>query len=105
MANDETVGGVVKIEEKDGGVLLQVKVVPNSSRTQIAGMLGQAVKIKVAQPPEEGKANRAVEELLAGVLGIPKTSVSVVAGQTRALKTVRIVGLSAERVQRALRVE
>ena len=95
----------MKIEEKDGGVLLRVKVVPNSSRTQIAGMLGEAVKIKVAQPPEDGKANRAVEELLAGVLGIPKASVAVVAGQTRPQKTVRIVGVSAEQVQRALGIE
>jgi uncharacterized protein (TIGR00251 family) len=92
----------VKIEEKDEAVYLQVKVVPNSSRTQIAGMLGDAVKIKVMQPPEEGKANRAVEELLAEVLGIPKTNVGVVAGQTRPLKTVRIVGASAEEVRRAL---
>ncbi|MGN6368181.1 MAG: DUF167 domain-containing protein, partial [Phycisphaerae bacterium] len=70
----------MKIEEKDGAVLLQVKVVPNSSRTQVAGMLGEAVKIKVAQPPEGGKANRAVEELLAGLLGVAKGNVTVVAG-------------------------
>jgi uncharacterized protein len=94
----------VKLQEKDGAVLLPVKVVPNSSRTQIAGMLGDRVKIKVQQPPEEGKANRAVEELLAKVLGVPKTNVSVVAGQTRPQKTVKVVGISAEEIRRGLGV-
>ena len=80
----------MKLQEKEGAVLLQVKVVPNSSRNQIAEMLGDALKIKVAQPPEDGKANRAVEELLAEVLGIPKTNVAIVAGHTRPQKTVRL---------------
>jgi len=92
----------VKIEEKDGAVFLQVKVVPNSSRTQIAGMLGEALKIKVAQPPEEGKANRAVEELLAEVMGVAKGNVSVVAGMTRPQKVVRIVGVSGDEIRRLI---
>ncbi|MGN6366691.1 MAG: DUF167 domain-containing protein, partial [Phycisphaerae bacterium] len=50
------------------------------------------------QPPEGGKANRAVEELLAGLLGVAKGNVTVVAGQTRPLKTVRVAGVSAEAV-------
>ena len=92
----------MKIEEKDGAVFLQVKVVPNSSRTQIAGMLGEALKIKVAQPPEEGKANRAVEELLAEVMGVAKGNVSVVAGMTRPQKVVRIVGVSGDEIRRLI---
>ncbi|HUO09075.1 MAG TPA: DUF167 domain-containing protein [Phycisphaerae bacterium] len=95
-------GDAVKIEEKDGAVFLQVKVVPNSSRTQIAGMLGEALKIKVAQPPEEGKANRAVEELLAEVMGVAKGNVSVVAGMTRPQKVVRIVGVSGDEIRRLI---
>ena len=86
----------MKLEEKDGAVLLHVKVVPNSSRTQIAGTLGNALKIKVAQPPEDGKANRAVEELLAETLGLPKTSVTVVAGHTRPQKTIRLQQITAD---------
>jgi uncharacterized protein (TIGR00251 family) len=73
-------------------VLLHVKVVPNSSRTQIAGMLGDALKIKVAQPPEDGRANRAVIELLAAALGIPAAHIAIVAGHARPRKTVRIQG-------------
>jgi hypothetical protein len=86
----------MKLEEKDGALLLHVKVVPNSSRTQLAGLLGDALKIKVAQPPEDGKANRAVEELLAEILGIPKNSVTVIAGQTRPQKTIRLQQITAD---------
>ncbi|MFM7075771.1 MAG: DUF167 domain-containing protein, partial [Planctomycetaceae bacterium] len=49
---------------------LEVKVVPGSSRDQIVGWLGDALKIKVTAPPEKGKANERVVELLAGALGI-----------------------------------
>jgi uncharacterized protein (TIGR00251 family) len=49
---------------------LSVKVVPGSSRNQIVGSLGDALKIKVMAPPEKGKANEAVVELLSMKLGI-----------------------------------
>jgi uncharacterized protein (TIGR00251 family) len=87
---------MMKIETRDNAAWLSVKVVPNSSRTQIAGQLGDALKIKVAQPPEDGRANRAVEGLLAAVLHVPLSNVSVVSGQTRPLKVVRVAGITAE---------
>jgi len=92
----------MKLELKDGALLLQVKVVPNASRAGIAGVLGDALKVKVAQPPEDGKANRAVEALLADVLGIASGNVAVVAGQTRPRKTVRIAGMSLENAREKL---
>ena len=92
----------MKLELKDGALLLQVKVVPNASWAGIAGVLGDALKVKVAQPPEDGKANRAVEALLADVLGIASGNVAVVAGQTRPRKTVRIAGMSLENAREKL---
>jgi uncharacterized protein (TIGR00251 family) len=86
----------------DNALLLPIKVVPNSSRTQIAGTLGDALKLKVAQPPEAGRANRAVLELLAETLGIPQSQLAIVAGHTRPRKTVRITGLTAAEVERRL---
>ncbi len=89
----------MNITQKDNALLMNVKVVPNSSRTQIAGILGDALKIKVAQPPEAGRANRAVIELLANALNIPLAQISIIAGHAQPRKTVRITGVSAETLQ------
>ena len=69
---------------------LAVKVQPGASRERIVGLLGDAVKIAVSAPPEKGKANQAVEKLLAREFGLPTGQVEVGAGgrhpaQTRAL--------------------
>ena len=50
---------------------LPVKVVPGAARSEVAGRLGAAVKVRVAAPPEGGQANRAVCALLAERLGLP----------------------------------
>ncbi len=54
-----------------GGVEVRLKVVPGASRTGIAGVLGDRLKLRVAAPPEGGRANRAVEELLSRLSGRP----------------------------------
>jgi hypothetical protein len=73
-----------------------IKVVPNASRDQIAGWLGDDLKVRVQSPPEDGRANKRLCEVLAGWLDLPKGAVSVVAGQTNQRKTVEICGLSLE---------
>ena len=72
---------------------LRIKVVPGASRSEIAGVLGDRLKIRVAAPPEQGKANRAVIELLKEWLETP--DVEIVAGRSGAEKTVRIRGVRA----------
>lgn len=89
----------LKVQSVAGGVIIAVKVVPNASRDQIVGLLGDALKIKVAQPPEGGRANLAVERLLADACALPAKNVQVVGGQTQAHKRVRLIGISAERAQ------
>ena len=73
---------------------LTVKVVPGASRSEIAGWLGQSLKIRVAAPPEDGKANRAVIKLLASALGIPNHQIRLKAGGASPRKTLEINGLS-----------
>jgi uncharacterized protein (TIGR00251 family) len=77
-----------------GGVELRLKVVPGASRSAIVGALGNRLKVRVAAPPEAGKANRAVVELLAAALGVK--DVRITAGHSGPEKTVLIVGLDAE---------
>lgn len=73
---------------------LLIKVVPASSRDCVAGWLGDALKIRVRAPAERGKANAAVEEIVAKTLGLPKESARIVRGQTSTRKVVEVSGLS-----------
>ena len=75
---------------------LDVKVSPKASRNAVTGWMGEVLKISVIAAPERGKANDAVEQLLADALGLPRSAVTVVAGHTSKLKRVQIVGLTAD---------
>jgi uncharacterized protein YggU (UPF0235/DUF167 family) len=67
----------------------------------LAGV-GDALKIKVAAPPEGGRANRAVEALIARQLGLPKKAARIVSGSASARKIVAIEGLSVAEIKRRL---
>ena len=64
------------------GLLIDVRVQPKSSQNAIVGVHGNALKIKLNAPPVEGKANKALIQLLAKWLHCPKSAVEIVAGQT-----------------------
>lgn len=76
--------------------LLRVKVVPGSRRDALAGPLGDRLKVRVAAPPEQGRANDAVCRLIARSLQIPGVRVALDAGATSPEKTLRLVGLPVE---------
>lgn len=70
---------------------IAVKVIPKSSRTELAGRLADGTwKVKVAAPPEKGKANRELCAFLADHFGVPRSRVRIVSGETSHLKRVRI---------------
>ena len=79
-----------------------MKVIPRSSRTEILGKENDIYRMKLTDPPVEGKANKAVIELLAEKLGVPKREIEIVSGKTGRLKTIRIRGLAAGEVAQAL---
>jgi uncharacterized protein (TIGR00251 family) len=79
---------------------LNVEVVPGSSRDQIVGWLGDALKIKVTAPPEKGKANEAVIELLAEALGVSSDDIDVVSGHSSPSKIVAITGMDDEAIKK-----
>lgn len=89
----------LKVDEVAGGVEFRVKVVPGSSRNAAAGVLGDALKVKIAAPAESGKANRALEKFLAELLGIKSKAVSIVSGLHSPSKVIRAEGVSADKVQ------
>ncbi len=69
---------------------VKVKVVPGASRDEVVGKLGDALKVRVAAPPEGGKANQAVIRLLAGHYGVDRNRVRIVAGMASARKTIEV---------------
>lgn len=85
-------------------VRLAVKVAPKASRNAVRGWLGDALKVAVTAAPERGRANEAVETLLADLLGLPRSAVRVVAGHAQPRKQVEIDGLSAEDLRQKLPV-
>lgn len=74
-------------------VWLSVKVQPRSSRTEIAGLLGKELKIKVSAPPVDGAANEALTEFLAKKLGVARRAVQLIRGASAAHKVFCITGL------------
>jgi uncharacterized protein len=85
------------------GATFAVRVQPRGSRSAITGTVGEALKISVAAPPLDGRANDAVIEFLSGILSVPRSSVQLVAGEQSRNKIVRIAGCSSAEVQRRLR--
>ena len=75
-------------------VRIVLKVVPGSRRDQVVGRLGDRLKVKVAAPPEEGRANKAVCELLADAMGVSARDVSIIAGHASPEKTALVRGVT-----------
>lgn len=77
---------------------LQVKVVPGASSSAVVGWLGETLKIRVSAPADKGRANKAVESMISGILRLPGANVRIVAGKTSAYKVIEISGLSSAEV-------
>ena len=86
------------------GTLLEAFVQPRAVRTAVVGVHGSALKIKVAAPPVDGKANDALREFVAEALGLPRSRVELIAGAGSRHKRLRISGIAPESVAEALRV-
>ena len=63
----------LKIQQSANAVIFSVKVVPRSSKTAVAGLLGGMLNVKLAAAPEKGKANESLVEFLADTFGVKKT--------------------------------
>ena len=76
------------------GLTLLIKAVPGARKDEVSGWLGDRLKVRVSAPPEDGRANRAICELLAREFGVKVGGVSVTHGQSRAEKTVKLEGVT-----------
>lgn len=83
-------------------MLFKIKAKPSSSDNQISLNPEGDIQIKVRAAPEKGKANRAVIELLARKLGVPRSTISVVRGESSRDKWLEITGLTPDEVKKRL---
>jgi hypothetical protein len=81
---------------------LQLRVSPGATSPGIVGRHGAAWKVRVAQAPEDGKANAAVIRLLADTLVVPARDVEIVSGRTSRDKTVAVTGIDHDEIERRL---
>jgi len=86
----------------DGGVRVAVQIQPNAKKTEVVGVLDDALKIKLAAQPIEGKANEALVKWLASSLGVSRSSVTLTHGQTSKKKLLEVAGVGLEDVVRLL---
>jgi len=84
MRNDQT----------ESRIYIEVKVIPNAQKSSIAGWEGKRLKVRINAQPEKGKANDELIAFLSKTLKIPKSSISILKGESGRLKTLIISGIS-----------
>jgi uncharacterized protein len=93
---------MIPIRDLAPGATFAVKVHPRAKKDAITGEIGDALKLALTSPPIEGRANEACVEFFAKLLKVPRSSVSIAAGQNNRNKVIRVVGLSADEVRKRL---
>lgn len=84
------------------GTFISIKVLPRSSKNEIVGKDPNGYKIKLTAPPLEGKANKALIQLMAKKLRVPKRDIQIVSGTRSKHKSLHVTGLSAKAVEKLL---
>ncbi|TNJ38841.1 DUF167 domain-containing protein [Chlorobaculum thiosulfatiphilum] len=90
------------ISQKGDAVCLSVRVQPRSSKSGVAGMYGEQIKICLKSAPVDNAANKECCELLAKALGVPRSSVSVMNGASSRSKVLKVEGVTPSVVREAL---
>lgn len=76
------------------GVTLRLHIQPGAKKTEVVGLHGAALKIRLTAPPVDGKANACLLAFLAERLGVAKSAVSLLSGDTSRAKRVHVIGLA-----------
>lgn len=84
----------------DGAATLNLHIQPGAKKTEVMGLHGEALKLRLAAPPVDGKANTALLRFVAEVLDLPKADVELKSGQTSRQKVVAVRGVDEARLRR-----
>lgn len=94
--------GMVELQPTAGGVIIPVHAQPGARKNGITGVHSGRLKVAVTQAPEKGKANQALVKLLAELLGLKRSQISLVAGETSNHKKFLIAGIDLATLQARL---
>jgi uncharacterized protein len=86
------------------GLVLRLQVHPGAGKEAVVGVHGDALKVRVVAQPESGRANEAVLSLLARLLGVDRSALTITAGQGSRRKRVKIDGMESADLEKRLRV-
>ena len=86
----------------DGKITLTLHIQPGAKKTEVAGLYGEALKIRLAAPPVDGKANAALIGFIAERLDVAKSAVTLKSGQTSRRKVLEVSAAPADAAQRLL---
>ncbi|HSM35055.1 MAG TPA: DUF167 domain-containing protein [Longimicrobiales bacterium] len=92
---------MLPVEDAHGRTRFRVRVVPRASRTEVAGEYAGALRVRLAAPPVDGKANAALIRFLSSALSVPRAEIRIVRGESSRSKTVEVDAPPAD-VRRAL---
>lgn len=90
------------LRELDGVIGLRIHAQPGAKRSEVAGLHGDALKIRLAAPAMEGRANAALLAFVSERLGLPRAAVELRSGQTSRQKMLLVSGASVDEVRRLL---
>ena len=94
---------MIPIRDTPSGATFQVKVHPRAKKNAITGVIGDALKVALTAPAIEGRANEACISFFAELLNVPRSSVTIAAGESSRNKLIRVSGVSAAQVEKKLR--
>ena len=101
-ATDDRFATLALTEGADG-VTVALRVMPRAGRNAVEGVVEGALRVRVAAPPVDGAANKALLGFLASALGIPKRDLAIVTGERERQKRLRVAGLTVAQLRQRLR--
>ena len=93
---------MIPVSETTDGVVFNIRVIPRASRCELAGVQGDALKLRIKAPPVEGAANKECVRFLSDMLGVKKSQIKIIAGHRSKNKKVSISGINRKDIERVV---
>jgi hypothetical protein len=95
----------LKLSDGKQGAALTIRVTPRARKTEIGGVLEDGtLRVRITQPPVDGKANKALIKFLADVLGVRKNMIEIVAGERGLDKIISVIGMPATEAEMKIKL-